>query len=148
MLGDLVLTSAMRLRGFEARAKAKPRWGGRSRMRALSSESGAWARRASDSRRVASRRVCRFKAIRPRSVGGNGACAIRSSSRSCHYTWMRLPGAIDRPGPMYLRVDMTSPRARAKLFRHGGSQAVRLPRDYRLPGKEAAVSRTATGGVL
>jgi antitoxin VapB len=37
---------------------------------------------------------------------------------------------------------------RAKLFRHGGSQAARLPREFRLPGKEAAISRTSTGGIL
>ncbi len=39
-------------------------------------------------------------------------------------------------------------KARAKLFRHGGSQAARLPRDFRLPGTEVAISRTPTGGVL
>ena len=48
---------------------------------------------------------------------------------------------------MYLHVDMPITN-RAKLFRHGGSQAARLPREYRLPGKEAAISRTSTGGVL
>jgi len=37
---------------------------------------------------------------------------------------------------------------RAKLFRHGGSQAARLPREFRLPGSEAAISRTQNGGVL
>ena len=37
---------------------------------------------------------------------------------------------------------------RAKLFKHGGSQAARLPREFRLPGTEAAISRTSTGGVL
>jgi antitoxin VapB len=47
----------------------------------------------------------------------------------------------------YLHV-ATLKKDRAKLFRHGGSQAARLPRDYRLPGKEAAISRTPTGGVL
>ena len=49
---------------------------------------------------------------------------------------------------MYLRVFMSTPVNRAKLFRHGGSQAARLPRAFRLPGTEAAVSRTPTGGVL
>lgn len=43
---------------------------------------------------------------------------------------------------------MSSAKTRAKLFRHGGSQAARLPREFRLPGTEAAISRTATGGVL
>jgi antitoxin VapB len=43
---------------------------------------------------------------------------------------------------------MPSVRSRAKLFRHGGSQAARLPREFRLPGTEAAISRTPSGGVL
>ena len=47
---------------------------------------------------------------------------------------------------MYLYIDM--PSSRAKLFRHGGSQAARLPKEFRLPGTEAAISRTSTGGVL
>ena len=29
----------------------------------------------------------------------------------------------------------------AKLFTHGRSQAVRLPKEFRLPGKEVRVSR-------
>src|ERR1039457_4889688 len=49
---------------------------------------------------------------------------------------------------MYLHVDMPTTSTRAKLFRHGGSQAARLPREFRLPGTEAAISRTPTGGVL
>jgi antitoxin VapB len=43
---------------------------------------------------------------------------------------------------------MSTVRNLAKLFRHGGSQAVRLPREFRLPGAEVAVSRTPSGGVL
>jgi antitoxin VapB len=43
---------------------------------------------------------------------------------------------------------MPSATNRAKLFRHGGSQAARLPREFRLPGTEAAISHTPTGGVL
>ena len=38
--------------------------------------------------------------------------------------------------------------ARAKLFRTGGSQAVRLPRDFRLPGREVAVRRVGDAVVL
>ena len=49
---------------------------------------------------------------------------------------------------MYPHVDMPPPANRAKLFRHGGSQAARLPREFRLSGTEAAISRTANGGVL
>lgn len=36
----------------------------------------------------------------------------------------------------------------AKLFRHGGSQAVRLPKEFRLPGTEVRVSRLGTGVLL
>lgn len=55
---------------------------------------------------------------------------------------------IDSDDAVYLHVSMPLKATRAKLFRHGGSQAARLPREYRLPGTEAAISRTATGGVL
>ena len=37
---------------------------------------------------------------------------------------------------------------KAKLFQHGGSQAVRLPKAFRLPGSEVKVSRTARGVLL
>lgn len=43
---------------------------------------------------------------------------------------------------------MSSSATRAKLFTHGGSQTVRLPSGFRLPGNEAAISRTAEGGIL
>jgi len=36
----------------------------------------------------------------------------------------------------------------AKLFKHGGSQAVRLPKDFRLPGSEARVRRLGRGVLL
>jgi antitoxin VapB len=57
-------------------------------------------------------------------------------------------GILDTSERWYLRVAMTRLSARAKLFRHGGSQAARLPREFRLPGDEAAISRTPSGGVL
>lgn len=38
--------------------------------------------------------------------------------------------------------------ATAKLFRHGGSQAVRLPKDFRLPGTEVRISRDGDKVVL
>jgi antitoxin VapB len=39
--------------------------------------------------------------------------------------------------------------ATAKLFKHGRSQAVRLPKEFRLPGKEVQVHRHRHGrGVL
>jgi len=36
----------------------------------------------------------------------------------------------------------------AKLFRHGGSQAVRLPKNFRLPGREVRVRRFGRGVLL
>ena len=36
----------------------------------------------------------------------------------------------------------------AKLFTHGRSQAVRLPKEFRLPGKEARVSQIGNRVIL
>ncbi|MDB5441571.1 MAG: SpoVT/AbrB domain protein [Caulobacteraceae bacterium] len=38
-------------------------------------------------------------------------------------------------------VPATSPEGRAKVFMHGGSQAVRLPKAFRVEGNEVAVRR-------
>jgi antitoxin VapB len=38
--------------------------------------------------------------------------------------------------------------ATAKIFMHGRSQAVRLPKEFRLPGKEVKVSRVGRGVLL
>ena len=38
--------------------------------------------------------------------------------------------------------------AKAKLFMHGRSQAVRLPKEFRLPGKEVRVRRLGRGVLL
>ena len=38
--------------------------------------------------------------------------------------------------------------ATAKLFMHGRSQAVRLPKEFRLPGKEAKVTRVGNAVLL
>lgn len=38
--------------------------------------------------------------------------------------------------------------ARAKIFTHGRSQAVRLPKEFRMPGKEVRVSRVGDGVLL
>jgi antitoxin VapB len=38
--------------------------------------------------------------------------------------------------------------ARAKIFMHGRSQAVRLPKEFRMPGKEVKVSRVGRGVLL
>jgi virulence-associated protein VagC len=42
----------------------------------------------------------------------------------------------------------TTPRARAKIFVNGGSQAVRLPRQFRFDGKEVAIRREGQAVVL
>lgn len=39
-------------------------------------------------------------------------------------------------------------KATAKLFMHGRSQAVRLPKEFRLPGKEVRVRRVGRGLLL
>jgi antitoxin VapB len=55
---------------------------------------------------------------------------------------------------MYIYKVYTLPEApvaeteRAKLFRHGGSQAVRLPKEFRLPGTEVRVRRLGRGVLL
>ncbi len=41
-----------------------------------------------------------------------------------------------------------SDRKTAKLFMHGRSQAVRLPKEFRLPGTEVKVSRVGRGVLL
>ena len=41
-----------------------------------------------------------------------------------------------------------SETAKAKLFMHGRSQAVRLPKQFRLPGKEVRVRRVGRGVLL
>ena len=38
--------------------------------------------------------------------------------------------------------------ARAKLFRHGGSQAVRLPKDFRFEGDEVTIRREGDRVIL
>jgi antitoxin VapB len=39
-------------------------------------------------------------------------------------------------------------RSTAKLFMHGRSQAVRLPKEFRLPGKEVRVRKVGNGVLL
>ena len=41
-----------------------------------------------------------------------------------------------------------SDKGTAKLFMHGRSQAVRLPKEFRLPGKEVRVRRVGRGVIL
>jgi len=35
--------------------------------------------------------------------------------------------------------------ATAKLFQHGGSQALRLPKEFRMPGRTVRLTRTPNG---
>ena len=39
-------------------------------------------------------------------------------------------------------------RKRAKLFMHGGSQAVRLPKEFRFEGKEVSIRRGACAVIM
>jgi len=39
-------------------------------------------------------------------------------------------------------------RKRAKLFMHGGSQAVRLPKEFRFEGKEVSIRREADAVIM
>ena len=43
---------------------------------------------------------------------------------------------------------LKSDSATAKIFMHGRSQAVRLPKEFRLPGKEVRVRRFGRGVLL
>jgi antitoxin VapB len=45
-------------------------------------------------------------------------------------------------------ASFTGPRARAKLFQHGGSQAVRLPKAFRFEGSEVSVRREGAAVIL
>lgn len=45
-------------------------------------------------------------------------------------------------------MDDKTTKATAKLFMHGRSQAVRLPKEFRLPGKEVGVRRVGRGVLL
>ena len=46
------------------------------------------------------------------------------------------------------RKDFDTPPARAKLFQHGGSQAVRLPKAFRFEGTEVSVRREGDQVIL
>lgn len=53
---------------------------------------------------------------------------------------------LDADGKSYLHVAMAM--VKAKLFQHGGSQAVRLPREFRFQGREVRISQTERGVLL
>ena len=46
------------------------------------------------------------------------------------------------------RKDFDAPPARAKLFQHGGSQAVRLPKAFRFEGAEVSIRRDGDAVIL
>jgi antitoxin VapB len=41
-----------------------------------------------------------------------------------------------------------APKSTAKIFMHGRSQAVRLPKEFRLPGREVTVRKVGNGVLL
>lgn len=43
---------------------------------------------------------------------------------------------------------MAAEEQRAKLFRNGGSQAVRLPKEFRMPGDEVRIRREGDAVIL
>ncbi len=53
---------------------------------------------------------------------------------------------LDTNEGVYLHVAMAV--TKAKLFQHGGSQAVRLPREFRFQGREVRISQTERGVLL
>jgi|HubBroStandDraft_1064217.scaffolds.fasta_scaffold35586_5 antitoxin VapB len=57
---------------------------------------------------------------------------------------------VDINGIYHLRAEMmaVAETGAAKLFKHGRSQAVRLPKDFRLPGTEVRVRRIGRGVLL
>lgn len=55
---------------------------------------------------------------------------------------MRMPGVNETS------KTFEGPPARAKLFRHGGSQAVRLPKVFRFEGSEVSIRREGEAVIL
>ncbi|MDQ3266276.1 MAG: AbrB/MazE/SpoVT family DNA-binding domain-containing protein [Myxococcota bacterium] len=51
-----------------------------------------------------------------------------------------MPGTRKKPAAISKARPARRQQFRAKLFRNGGSQAVRLPKECRLPGDEVAVT--------
>ena len=45
-------------------------------------------------------------------------------------------------------IKTPGPAAKAKLFAHGGSQAVRLPKEFRFEGKEVTVRKDGDAVIL
>ena len=53
-----------------------------------------------------------------------------------------MPG-VNEPSKPFER-----PQVRAKLFKHGGSQAVRLPKAFRFEGSEVSIRRSGDSVIL
>lgn len=51
------------------------------------------------------------------------------------------PGLREVPAGIPPAIPVADSRVRAKLFANGRSQAVRLPKEFRLPGDEVAIHR-------
>jgi antitoxin VapB len=49
---------------------------------------------------------------------------------------------------VYITIEVLKMSATAKIFKHGRSQAVRLPKEFRLPGSEVRVRRVGRGVLL
>lgn len=49
---------------------------------------------------------------------------------------------------MYLLTEGADPMKTAKVFKHGNSQAVRLPKEFRFAGEEVQVKRVGAGVLL
>ena len=71
---------------------------------------------------------------------------VRLPVRSCR----RLRSEVDTSGIYFpdCRGEAVGGIETAKLFKHGGSQAVRLPKDFRLAGTEVRVRRLGRGVLL
>ena len=48
----------------------------------------------------------------------------------------------------YLLTEAEDPMKTAKIFKHGNSQAVRLPKEFRFSGEEVQVKRVGAGVLL
>ena len=49
---------------------------------------------------------------------------------------------------MYLLAESQVPMKTAKVFKHGNSQAVRLPKEFRFAGEEVQIKRVGAGVLL
>jgi len=59
-----------------------------------------------------------------------------------------MTGAVVPNDGKISSASTTSKRTRAKLFMHGGSQAVRLPKEFRFEGQEVMVRKEGDAVIL